>query len=177
MSTLHYERELARLQEQHAVAEKALQERYGVLAAAEQAGSTGIAEVEIELIRKENENEKLKAHIELMIAAVTRSRASLAEDSIVTTYVVEIPQKAKIHVSPIRKLMQRIRYLFSEKEEQEELQAEITISSETNPYFAPDSALLSHRSIVAEPCASISTPRSCPPTVRGCHVPRYLAAP
>jgi hypothetical protein len=148
VSTLHYEDEIARLQEHYAVAEKAVQERYEALAAAEQAGSSAIKELEIELIRKENENEKLKARIELMVAAVTRSRASLAEESIVTTYVVEIPQKEKPHVSPLRKLIQRIRYLFSQKEE--EVQAEITIS-ETNPCFAPDSPHLSHRSTMAEP--------------------------
>ena len=142
VSTLHYEDEIARLQEHYAVAEKAVQERYEALAAAEQAGSSAIKELEIELIRKENENEKLKAGIELMVGAVTRSRASLAEESIVTTYVVEIPQKEKPHVSPLRKLIQRIRYLFSQKEE--ELQAEIIISSETNPCFAPDSPHLSH---------------------------------
>ncbi|KAG0581253.1 hypothetical protein M758_4G241000 [Ceratodon purpureus] len=178
VSTLHYEGEITRLQEEHAIAEKALQERYGVLAAAEQAGSIGRAEIETELIRKENENEKLKAHIEFIIAAVTRSKASLAEYSIVTEYVVEIPQKEKIHVSPLQKFIQRIRNMFSKRqEEEEEVQAQITISSETNPYFAPDSALLSHRSILPEPSASLSTPRSCPPTVRQRVVPRYLPAP
>ena len=125
-------------------------------AAAAQAGSSGMMELEIELVKKENENEKLKSHIELKNAAVTRSRASLAEDAIVITYVVEIPQK-KTHVSPLRRPIQRIRDLFSQEEKQEELHAEVTISSETNPYYAHDSDYLSHRSIVAEPSAPIST--------------------
>lgn len=55
--------------------------------------SDDIAELEIELIQKENEKAKLKACVEVMVAAVTRSRASLADASTATMYVVEIPHE------------------------------------------------------------------------------------
>jgi hypothetical protein len=76
-STSYYEGEITRLQEQHAITERALQQRYEDLAAAERVGSNTV-ELEMDLIRKGNENGKLKANMELMIAAVARSRASLS---------------------------------------------------------------------------------------------------
>jgi len=167
VSTLHCEGEIARLQEQLSLAETALQERYEALATMQRAGSSDdIAELEMELIRKENENAKLKAHAEVMVAAVGRSKAFLSDPSTVTTYVVEIPQVNK--TSPLRKLMRRIRSLFSRKQEKleapeaERLQTEITISSETNPCFAPDT-----QRVVAEELSTARSPRSCPSGARG----------
>jgi hypothetical protein len=180
-STSHYEGEITRLQEQHAITEKALQQRYEDLAAAERAGSNTV-DLEMDLIRKENDNGKLKASIELMIAAVARSRQSLYEGSEAPSDVVKAPEIKKNHASALRKFMRRICFLFSgkQKENHEDL-AEVTIEkSETNPYHVPDSALSSYRMVPAPSARSenrfLVTPRIGPPTPGGPQIPR-LALP
>lgn len=159
-----------------------MQQRYEDLAAAERVGSNTV-DLEMDLIRKENENGKMKASIELMIAAVARSRQSLYECPEAPTDVLEATEVKKSHGSSLRKFMRRICFLFSgkQKENHEEL-AEVTIeTSETNPYFVPDSALSSYR-IVPVPSArsdkrSSSTPRSGPPTACGPQIPRLALPP
>ena len=167
VSTSYYEREITRLQEQHTITENALQQRYEDLAAAERVGSNTV-ELEMELIRKENENGKLKASIELMIAAVARSRSSLYEGPEAKGSVVK-----KSHASTLRKFMQGICFLFSgKKKESQENLAEVTIETlETDPYFVPDSALSSYRTAPVPSSRSENrasfTPRSGPSTGRG----------
>lgn len=54
-------------------------------------------DLEMNLIRKENEQGKLKASVELMIAAVARSRASLSKGSwMPTVRIVETPKVKKV---------------------------------------------------------------------------------
>jgi len=179
------------MQEQHAITEKALQQRYEDLAAAEQVGSNTV-DLEMDLIRKENENGKVKASVELMIAAVARSRASLSTDSrMPTRRVVKPPAVKKSHTSRLRKFMRRICFLFShERKEDCEQLAQVTIeTSETNPYFVPDSSLSSYR-IAPTPSARSSMERlgSCmprsvphsarvPPHARGPTIPRLASLP
>jgi len=100
VSTLHHEGEIARLQAQHC---KSVTKP---LATTEQSGSSDdAAELEIELIQKEEEA-KLKAYADIgdgWLAAVTRCRASLADASTARTYVVDIPQENKTRASPLEK--------------------------------------------------------------------------
>lgn len=193
LSTAHYEGEITSLQEQHAITEKALQQRYEDLVAAERVGSNTV-DLEMDLIRKENENGKRKASIELMIAAVARSRASLSKATLSVPTVnraVEAPEVKKSHNSTLRKFMRRFCFLFfsRERKENHEQLAQVTIeTSETNPYFLPDSALSSYR-IAPAPSARSEKPGSCftprgiphsargPPPARGPPIPRLMFPP
>lgn len=98
------------LQEQHAITEKALQQLYEDLAAAELAGANSV-ELEMRVIRKEIENGKLKANIELMITAVARLRASLSEAT--TANDGKVSEVMKSLCSSLAKFVRRIRTLFS----------------------------------------------------------------
>lgn len=145
-STAYYEGEVTRLQEEHNIAEKALQHRYEDLAAAERVGSNTVV-LEMDLIRKENELGKLKANIELIIAAVARSRASKAS-WMPSAKHVQVPESRKNYLLPLKNVFRKIRALFSHvrKPKSEQL-AQVTIeTSESNPYFVPDSAPSSYRS-------------------------------
>lgn len=190
-STSYCEGEITRLQEQHAITEKALQQRYEDLAAAERVGSNTV-DLEMDLIRKENENGKLKASMELMIAAVARSRASLSNANSwrPTDRVVEAAEVKKSRISPFRKFMRRICFLFSrERKHHREQLAQVTIETlETSPYLLLDSALSSYR-IAPAPSARSERLGSCTPRGgvphsahgplpgRGPHVPRLALPP
>lgn len=67
---IHYDREIARLQKRYANTEKTLQHQSKALTFAK------TIDLEVELIKNEDDNAKLKATIEHMIAAVTRAKAS-----------------------------------------------------------------------------------------------------
>lgn len=187
-SAAYYEGEITRLQEQHAITEKALQQRYEDLAAAERVGSNTV-DLEMDLIRKENGNGKLKASIELMIAAVARSRVSInapPTDHKVVGAKPEVTKKS--HISLFKNFMQRICFLFSHENRKEEQLAKVTIeTSETNPYFVPDSALSTYRFAPAPSarssmerlgsCTPRSVPRSAPPARGISPVPRFALPP
>lgn len=70
ITIMHYDREIARLQKRYANTEKTLQHQSKALTLAK------TLDLEVELIKNEDGNAKLKATIEDMIAAVTRAKAS-----------------------------------------------------------------------------------------------------
>jgi hypothetical protein len=177
-STSYYEGEITQLQEQHGITERALQQRYKDLAAVERVGSNTV-ELKMDLIQKENENGKLKASMELMIATVVRSRASLsnANSWMLNDHIVKAPEVKKSNrmISPLRKFMRRICFLFlHERKYNREQLAQVTIeTSETNPYFLPDSALSSYR-VAPAPSARSERLGSCTPRTG---VPHFAHGP
>lgn len=97
---IHYDREIARLQKRYANTEKTLQHQSKALTF----GKT--TDLEVELIKNEDDNAKLKATIEHMIAAVTRAKAS---QPVPAEHVVEqCTTFRSALLSPLRRLGHRL---------------------------------------------------------------------
>lgn len=97
---MHYYREIARLQKRYANTEKTLQHQSKALTFAK------TTDLEVELIKNEDDNAKLKATIEHMIAAVTRAKSSqpASAEQVVEQYTTF----RTALLSPLRRLGHRL---------------------------------------------------------------------
>lgn len=102
---LHYEKEIARLQELYTTTDETLQYQYQSLATGKQSGLK-LDDLEMELISNEDDNCNLKATIEGMIAAVARSKAATAP-VISPPDTNEESKKKRVQLSPLQKLGRR----------------------------------------------------------------------
>lgn len=97
---IHYDKEIARLQKRYANTEKTLQHQSKALTFAK------TTDLEVELIKNEDDNAKLKATIEHMIAAVTRAKAS--QPAPAEQVVEQCTTFRSALLSPLRRLGHRL---------------------------------------------------------------------
>ena len=126
LTIIHYDREIARLQKRYANTEKTLQHQSKALTFAK------TTDLEVELIKNEDDNAKLKATIEHMIAAVTRAKAS--QPAPAEQGVEQCMTFRSALLSPLRRLGHRL--CFRTAPSSDTYQQNRTVENSTSP---PDS--------------------------------------
>jgi hypothetical protein len=104
MSILHYEAQIAILQAKHSSIQNVLRVQHECLTAGRKWG-LGVEHQELEVMRGENKNDKLKVKYEQMEAAVTKARSAVQKVTQTQLLQLDCPKQ---HLAPWQRAANKI---------------------------------------------------------------------